>query len=260
MGIPDFCLSDGLKSGRPAFDPSLFVSPADLIQKIKSDNPPLMVDVRLRQDFDAVHIPGSLNLSLYAVKTKALFKTKDLVLFNEGYDNHLLMEECRNLRQLGFKASILHGGLTSWEKNKGLIEGDFFAGSKKNKMPPSVLSREKEFNNWILIDASAKPDPEIKTLLPQAVSMPSKMDQKFLHKQIAVMPQNNLPFFSVLIFNETGEGYEKIEKSLSEMPNIFFLEKGLNGYKEFLRNQALLQHKNKKQVSTKPINKCATCP
>ncbi|MBN1931012.1 MAG: rhodanese-like domain-containing protein [Desulfobacterales bacterium] len=239
-------------------DPAIFVTEGEAQKSIKSKNPPFLIDVRSRTDFEKIRIPGSLNLPLYSIKTKIILKTRPAILFNEGCNNSLLMKECRKLNDLGFKAKIMYGGLNSWRKNKGGLEGDFFAGKKINRMSAGILNQEKDYTNWILIDVSEIRDPDGSNLLPGSIHIPFKTDQKLFSKQIRTTAHPNNPFSSILIFNEKGKDYEKIENSLSDIQNIFFLENGLNGYREFLRKQVLIWNKDKKAKIA--VKKCASCP
>lgn len=46
-----------------AKEEELLVSPLQLASELVNDNPPKLVDIRTHEEFDAVHIPGSLHLT-----------------------------------------------------------------------------------------------------------------------------------------------------------------------------------------------------
>ena len=68
------------------------------------------------------------------------------------------------------------------------------------------------------------------------------------------------PLLSLVLFDEAGERYEKIDKVMQEarIPHVFYLKGGLQGYEAFLRRQVLTWHSN--DPSRKTSKKCPTCP
>lgn len=82
-----------------------------------------IIDVRSWDRFVSVHIPGSMNLALYAVKTKSILMGRRIVLLNEGHENETLLSEIGKLRQNGFQlAHVLDGGLRAWQRAGGEVE------------------------------------------------------------------------------------------------------------------------------------------
>jgi hypothetical protein len=67
--IPEELIARKLKT----HDPSLAISVDAVFYKIKRNQPLTLVDVRRQQDFDQLYIPGSINIPLYAVKTKTYY-------------------------------------------------------------------------------------------------------------------------------------------------------------------------------------------
>ena len=61
------------------------ISVESVLQKSKEKQEIILVDGRKSDAFEKFRIPGSINIPLYAVKTKAFLRTKLLVLVNEGY-------------------------------------------------------------------------------------------------------------------------------------------------------------------------------
>jgi hypothetical protein len=67
--IPDELIARKIKK----HDSSLAISVDAVFYKIKRNQAFTLVDVRRQQDFDRLHIPGSINIPLYAVKTKTYY-------------------------------------------------------------------------------------------------------------------------------------------------------------------------------------------
>ena len=66
-------------------DAAYAISPDAVLYKLKQKQKITLIDVRNPEDFARLHIPGSLNIPLYAVKTKVFFKSFPVVLINEGF-------------------------------------------------------------------------------------------------------------------------------------------------------------------------------
>jgi hypothetical protein len=67
--IPEELIARKLKT----HDPSLAILVGAVFYKIKRNQPLTLVDVRRKQDFERLHIPGSINIPLHAVKTKTYY-------------------------------------------------------------------------------------------------------------------------------------------------------------------------------------------
>jgi rhodanese-related sulfurtransferase len=144
--------------------PTSAISVDAVAQQLQEKQNLVLVDVRDSQAFEQVRIPGSLNIPLFAVKTKAFLKSKPLVLVDEGSHPRQLENACKQLQQAGFDARFLFGGLNAWQAwsaNVHLLplQGDVFAQKALNTMPPRALFAEREGKYWLLIDVSANPLP-----------------------------------------------------------------------------------------------------
>lgn len=243
-------------------NPSLMTSVESVLHSTKQKNDVVLIDVRNQEEFERARIPRSINIPLFAIKTKAFLKAKPLVLLNEGYSYGPLERACQHLRASGFRVSILSGGLNCWRQKGGRLKGDAFAQKELNKMPPGIFFEERQYEGWVAIDVSESQESDSRHLIPEAIHVPlSDNAREFVSKLKAAIPRHeskSLP--SVLIFNEAGGRYERIENFLkeAELNNVFFLEGGLRGYKTFLQRQALIWQAN--HQAKKTLKKCANCP
>jgi len=256
--IPAELLTGTGKKRNPAFA----ISAESVLRKLREKQDIILIDVRKKAGFEKSRIPGSINIPLFAIKTKAFLKSKPLVVVNEGYNYDELEQECAHLREAGFKVWILNGGLNYWREKGAPLEGDAFAQKALNRIPPRSFFVEKVYENWVVIDVSALKYSQTNPPIPQSISLPyENNEENFIQtlKDTVAKSQHNR-FLSVLICSEKGEYYERIEKLVqkTDVTNVFFLEGGLEVYKKFLEQQALIRQA--RDSSRKTLKKCATCP
>jgi len=259
LDIPPKLITRKLRKRNPGFA----ISVESVLRKLKKKQEIVLIDVRNREEFEKFRIPGSINMPLFTLKTKGFLKSKPLVLINEGYHCGPLEQECKQLKDSGFTAVwLLNGGLNAWRQKGAPLNGDVFAQKELNRMPPQIFFEEKNDENWLAIDVSKSETSEGRYLIPQAVAIPFADDaEEFVSRiKTAMGRDKSNPLLSVLIFNESGEQYERIEKLIQEtgIRNVFYLKDGLKGYKTFLQRQALIWQP--KEHSTKALKKCASCP
>lgn len=251
-------------------NPALLISATTLMQKIKEGRRIALVDIRTRDAFQQFRIPGAINLPLHFIKTKPFLKLNPFVLIHEGYRYSEVEPEVMRLREKGFNASILAGGLNAWKEKGGKIEGDRFAQAQLNQLPPRAFYKEKDFDNWIVIDVS-RTKTAGKTF-PRAVHVsfaplkdskgPAKHEipGKLLLRTVnSAIRERNLPFYSVLITNESGEGYREMKEVVKRagIENVFYLEGGTKAYQGYL-NQLALSWKSREE-RVKSVGGCETC-
>ena len=254
--IPDQLIARSLKK----HDASLAITVEAVLYKLRQNQQLTLVDVRSREDFERLYIPGSVNIALFVVKTKTYLKSAPVVLVNEGFRCAELEDECRRLAKRGFKVSILDGGLPAWQRKGGQLTGDLFALDVMKKVSASAFFREKDYENTLVIDISPARSDTSSRLIPYAKHIPvlAGSDVSGAEFRKLITKHKNTPFQSVVIFNETGEQYEKAEKSLSRMGiEAFNLRGGLAGYQKYL--EGLLLSWKSRDSRMKTVSKCRPC-
>jgi len=244
-------------------NPAFSISVESVLRQLREKQEIILIDVRDGKDFEKFRIPGSINIPVFAVKTKAFLKNKPLVLINEGYNNTKLEKECRRLRDSGCtKVWVMNGGLNFWRQKGGPLQGDVFAQKELNTISPRTFFAERNFEDWLVIDVSESRKPEALYLMPQGIHVPFSSDPTRFRSELkkGVDKHKNHAFLLVLIFNEDGRQYKKIEKVVnqSKIKNVFYLKGGLQGYKKFLQKQALIRQPTDSLKKT--LRKCARCP
>lgn len=244
-------------------DPHCALSVDSALRALTIKEKTVIIDVRNKEEFEKFRIPGSLNIPLFAIKTKGFLKSKHLILINEGYDYTYIEEECRNLKKAGFTVSVVDGGLYLWKQKNGPLMGDLFAQRELNKIPVYVFHREKDYENWLFIDVAEEQNLEDKTILPDLIHIPYSGDRKTFLSQLSnrLDEHKNTGFLSIMICNENGNHYEQIEKLVkdAEIDNVYFLKGGLEGYKMFLVKQSVILQE-KENNNKKKIKGCSRCP
>jgi len=252
--IPDELIARKIKK----HDPFLAISVEAVLYKIRQNQKFTLVDVRSIQDFERLHIPGAVNIPLHAVKTKNYLKSAPLVLVNEGIRYSELEDECRRLVKRGFKVSILDGGLPAWKRKGGRLVGDLFALEAMKTVAPRVFFREKDYENTLIIDFSPTRSEASSRLIPFAKHIPVLDDRDGSAAELKKLISNNRSFQSIILFNESGEHYEKAAKIMNRMGiEAFSLKGGLAGYQKYM--EGLLLSWKPRDSRMKTVSKCQPC-
>ncbi len=241
-------------------EPSFAISPDAVFYKLKQKRKITLIDVRNPEDFVLLHIPGSINIPLHAVKTKIFLKSFPVGLSNEGFHYSPLQSECRQLTDLGFKAFILDGGLPAWKRTGNRLVGDLFALEDMKTVTPRVFLQEKDYENTLVVDISPVQTEISRQLMPYSRHIPvSANPGEWVRKLSRIITDHkNQSFLSVVVFNETGDGYSSVSKILAGAgANSFYLQGGVAGYKKYLEDLMLSWRPRDSRIKTN--RKCSTC-
>ena len=245
-----------------SYDLSFAVSPDWVKAKLNKTSKPIIVDVRRSEEFEKYRIPQSINLPLYAIKTKLFLRNKHIILVNKGFAYSELEEEAQRLKQSGFVVSILYGGLNAWQKNNGELSGDVFAREDLDYASAQSLYREKEYSNIKIIDVSKKPIENSSNGLNK-IHVSRENLAGYLskyHSKIKKASQKNTDEVeTLLIVNDSGSGYERIKQIVqkAKIQNVFYLTGGLHAYKQHIENVSLAMAPIEDRLVTKGA--CDSC-
>ena len=243
-------------------DPAIMISVEFLLRKQRAREDITLIDVRDRSAFDKCHIEGSINVPLYAVRTKKFLKSTILVLINEGFRFTEMGEQCMRLRESGFMVWILEGGLNAWREAGASFVGDKLSLLDFNKVSSQDLFAEKDSAGWVAIDArrSKKAGDVIPLLgVVPVVSLDNSGGitpsvAEFMKKRA----EKRATFF--VVFNDDGRHFDSLERAVRNtgIRNIFFLRGGLEGYRAFLASEGAFFTRG--AGSKKTVLKCPNCP
>lgn len=207
------------------------ISVESVMQSLRENKNITLVDVRNAKEFEQYRIPGSINIPLFAIKTKTFLKSSHLVLINEGYSYRELIKECELLRSSGFTVSILNGGLNQWRQKSGQLEGDVFAQRELNKISLQTFIANKDHENWIVVNTSQPDKPAQHYQISQMIQIPFSGDSEQFISKLKTETANHKKkqFLSIIICNEDTDAYEKIDKIVQKekIMNVFYLKEGL---------------------------------
>ena len=246
------------------FDSSLYITTRTAIRQFKKEpGKNILVDIRRKADFDKARISGSINLPVYAVKTKPFLKSKPVVLIDEGYGSPDLQRACSRLNEAGFQARILFGGLKLWRELGGPVAGDFFYLKSLSRITPADYHTSQQLGHWTVIDVMAAPPSE--KLLPTfstARHIPFAPRSETFAASLSELRHSirRNRFTAVLVLDRDGTGYEQMEDAFASarLVNLYYLEGGVDGYRQHLEKLARMKnHEKGKRISPE---KCATCP
>lgn len=243
-------------------DRSLIISSRSVHQSLKKGRRLTLVDVRNKKDFNRFRIPGSINIPLFAIKTKGYLKSARVVLINDGYGLEQLEDECRALRAAGFCAYILEGGLARWKQKNYKLAGNAIAQLDPNKISARAFYQDKNFDNWLVLNATVKDRKISSYIIPWGIAVAGPHHPEMFLKQIEKMKKEhkNTPFLTFVVFDDNGTSYGKLERAIGEagISDVFFLKGGFAAYRTYLTRQtALLENLvHPKKV----IRRCPNCP
>ena len=254
-------ISEKLYNRKPKqYESSFAISPDAVLYKLKQKQKITLVDVRNPGDFARLHIPGSLNIPLYAVKTKVFLKSFPIVLINAGFHYSPLAAECRKLKDMDFKMFILDGGLPAWKRKGSPLVGDLFVLAEMQAVSPHVFFQEKDFENTLVIDIAPVQTELSRQLIPYSRHIPVSAEPSEWFRKLnrIITDHKNQPFLSVVVFSETGDGYGRANKLLADLSvNAFFIEGGVTGYKRYLEDLMLSWLPRDSRIKTN--RECRTC-
>jgi len=207
----------------------------------------MVVDVRRVDDFLRVRIPGSVNLPLHAVKTKAFLKERKILLVGEAYANEEMEKTCAMLREEGFSSvRFLDGGLNGWSVTGRHLAGDQLAAQRLRRLSPQEFERVVRNPEWLVVDVSSTGssgdgDPE-----PASLSIPFTGGSKQFEEQLRRAAEAHRARFGrvyVLLADRDASRQPQLERAMASLAieHLYSLDGGLEAYRaERAKHKAML--------------------
>jgi len=161
---------------------------------------------------------------------------------------------------MGFKMFILDGGLPAWKCKGSRLVGNLFALGEMQAVSPQVFFRGKDCENTLVIDISPVQTEISRQLMPYSRHIPVSAEpgEWFRKYNRIIADHKNQPFLSIVVFNETGEGYGGVNKRFAGLSvNAFYLQGGVVGYKRYLEDLLLSWQPRDSRIKTN--RKCRSC-
>ncbi|MGJ8697558.1 MAG: rhodanese-like domain-containing protein [Verrucomicrobiaceae bacterium] len=100
-----------------AHDAEMLISVADLEAHLKSDSPPLVLDVRTREEFDSIHLPGSEFMT--QERQSEVFSSSDesTLIILIDHQGRTVLDQCAWFRGHGLKNTYgVDGGIDRYAR------------------------------------------------------------------------------------------------------------------------------------------------
>jgi rhodanese-related sulfurtransferase len=220
---------------------SSYVSPRAVQAACATNGDVVLVDVRPQPDFEAVHVPGSLNVPLFAVKTKLFLRDRSVVLIDAGHGARAVGEACCRLREAGFRsARVLSGGLNAWRRNGGRLQGAAQAVRQLDMLAPAEFLRMRSDADFVVVDVGADPNTEALRRLPECIWVPFDARPSEFGEQIESLAGGVNGFSTVVVCSDDAEDYARIRPALDKAPDmpVFYLSGGLRALEAYLSASA----------------------
>ncbi len=152
-------------------DSALLIAPRALAQALHGRKPPLLVDLRPATAFDAVHIPGAINLPAFALQTKPYLRHRALVLIGQGYEYASVLPALEALRRGAARSvHLLDGGLNAWARQGQPLQGTVFAREALDRLDAGQYLAEQGSDQWLVLDIAGIPATKLRKRLAAAVA------------------------------------------------------------------------------------------
>lgn len=209
----------------------------------------ILVDVRAPADFELYRIPGSLNIPLHLLKTKAFLKQANVVLINEGRSSQELERACNDLQTAGFRrVNVLAGGLNGWRLDGGELIGDVAAQRALDRMDPDEMLAERAYTDWLVLDFTNGKRKDVYRWLPANVvrvkGAPDAIRQGLAQKR------KTITAIRVVAVADTDADYARIEPAIKKagVKGVLYLAGGLKAYGEFVHKQIAMWNQKDQPV------------
>jgi rhodanese-related sulfurtransferase len=203
----------------------------------------MLVDVRRAQDFARYHIPGSINIPAFALKTKPFLRERTVVLVDDGRRPRRLEVTCRDLRRRGFRqVHVLHGGLRAWRHALGPLTGDELARAELGRLTPADLVLEQDQARWRAVNLTGGDASPLSEVFD--ISDPPNEERKgsvadVLREAVETELRRFGSSRDVLLVAADDERDTEFARQLAarDWPQVYYLAGGLAGYRDHLARQ-----------------------
>ena len=92
------------------------ISKEQLKERLESGNKPTILDVRLKYAYEhsTVRLPGAIRMSPYAVASAGIPAGSEIVAYDSDPNELVSTRVAGELLRLGFKVTVLKGGVPEW--------------------------------------------------------------------------------------------------------------------------------------------------
>lgn len=194
---------------------------------------PVVVDLRSAEKFDKARLPRSLNLQPFALKSHKEWKSRTLVLVDEGHAPAELMAQVAALRTAGFgDVRALEGGIAAWVRQGGSVEGVEDHAVEVAQITPVEFTRSQRNGRWRVVEVAGR--DSVSAAVPGAEMVDRWPDLDALLGHLIPSPAGALPQRTLVIAPDL-ETYAHIEKRFGafDTTGLFYLRGGREALLQF---------------------------
>lgn len=225
------------------------------------DNPVsvLVVDVRGPEAFRKGHVPGAMELPLFAVKGRHFLRDRTVVVMDEGWGR--AAAEVRRLRsEEGMtRLWLWPGGLVAWRDLGGTVEGD--GPFDADQLPPETVEPIAATREWLVVDAGVPRGGEEAPLPSGTLRIPFRRGEEAAFQAALDREVAAADALFVLVGTESGQEAADVAALTSAMAcGVFHLQGGWAGW----RNWRQTMEKSRKGMERTTLEShrrasCSTC-
>jgi rhodanese-related sulfurtransferase len=227
----------------------------------------VVIDTRSPDRFARAHIPRSLNVAAFAIKSRADLRGQLLVLVDEGFAPALLLAETVRLRRAGFaQVVVLDGGLAAWIRQGGATEGAESIPMAVMSLPASDFVRTRPDVEWRVLEIGNRNPGVLPLDFAAEVDRPEDL-AKALHNFGASASGRQAPRMLVIAPDQATCARIEARLGTTNPAPIYYLTGGRATFDAYRREQVALVQKPHQLIQIRPdrgrsvaAGGCSTCP
>ena len=211
-------------------------------------NGSLIVDTRDKNDWENVHISGSINLPQRTLLNATHLKNRPLLVVDKGINPNKNAQLCGLAKEQGFdQLQILIGGISSWK-----LSGHSVNGSPLDVAQLYLVDQnhflEAAFRNDITIIADSKSYSFLKRVLPADTVLKQKPKKETWNKAVLSTLDTagyQQALFPVVLVSENAEALRLQKQDWKNLQGVFLLNASIQDLVVTLTANEQMQQKRK---------------
>ena len=194
----------------------------------------VVVDTRNAEEFKEYRIKDSINMPVQSIRGSKWLEKKKIVLVDNGFDRHPLVEAASLLSKTGFDVLVLDGGINAWWRSGHEIYGYPKLMSVSGISPAQLFLCAHRKGVVIVNLAGGATGSEILDKMPSfEVSLAGK--EQFIGEWKKAYEKT--PPSRIVICDNDEKKYLLVDSYLREIgvKNVFYLDGGINAFKLYVR-------------------------
>jgi rhodanese-related sulfurtransferase len=219
---------------------------------------PLLVDVRPAVAYAGYRIPGSVNIPLYALKTKRYLRARSIVLVADGNSQRQLLTVCGQLKDQQFRhVQVLAGGMPSWVLHGGDVIGQAPVSTELVAIAPRQFFKQQASQHWILALDPTASDQDKGLFAGHSIILLGKSPESSVARirALAAKREGKAPLRVLVVQASIDNAYlSRIAHGLGDV-QVRYLSGGVEAYRAYLEARSAILSPIQQPLSTR--KRCA---